>query len=366
MKILFFAESLTSGGKERRILELISYLTHHTEHEVSLVLTEHEIYYTAVYDLGITIKIFKRKFLKYDPRLFISFSKYCKEYSPDIIHTWGKMTSFYAIPARIFCKVPLVSNLISDTNKRFKPLSIDSFFFNAGMYYSSAILANSNAGLLAYNIKTPKASVIYNGVNLKRFEQSFDIQKEKEILGIKTPYAVVMVAIFSALKDYDLFVEIAKKIGEMRDDVTFVGVGNGVDFHRIQQRIKDEKINNICLPGYKNNVESIIAASDIGLLCTYSEGISNSIIEYMGLSKPVITTDLTGGSNEIVVHGETGYIIDRNAEEIVNSINSLLDNKELRDSMGAKGRQIIADKFSIDRMGKEFESVYNEVALPKE
>ena len=366
MKILFFAESLTSGGKERRILELISYLTQHTEHEVSLVLTEHEIYYTAVYDLGITIKVFKRKFFKYDPRLFISFLKYCREFSPDIIHTWGKMTTFYAIPAKIFRKVPMVSNLIADTNKRFKPLSIDSFFFKAGIFYSSVILANSKAGLLAYNIKTDKASVIHNGVNLKRFEPQFDIQKEKETLGIKTPYAVVMVAIFSVLKDYDLFVDVAKKIGEMRDDVTFVGVGNGMDFHRIQQRIKDEKIKDILLPGYKNNVESIIASCDIGLLCTYSEGISNSIIEYMGLGKPVITTDLIGGSNEIVVHGETGFIIARNTDEIIKSINLLLDDQKLRDSMGAKGKQVIASKFSIDRMGKEFENVYNEVILHKE
>jgi glycosyltransferase involved in cell wall biosynthesis len=366
MKILFFAESLTSGGKERRILELISYLTHHTEHEVTLVLTEHEIYYTAVYDLGITIKVFKRRFLKYDPRLFISFLNYCRDFSPDIIHTWGKMTTFYAIPAKIFCKVPMVSNLIADTNKRFKPLSIDSFFFKAGIYYSSVILSNSKAGLLAYNIKTPKASVIYNGVNLKRFEPQFDIQKEKEALGIKTPYAIVMVAIFSALKDYDLFVDVAKKMREMRDDVTFIAVGNGFDYHRIQQRIKDEGVKNFLLPGYKNNVESIIAACDIGLLCTFSEGISNSIIEYMGLGKPVITTDLIGGSSEIVVDGETGFIIDRNADEIIISLNLLLDNKELRDSMGAKGKQVIENKFSIDRMGKEFENIYNELVLDKE
>lgn len=346
-------------------MELMSYLTHHTEHEVSLVLTEHEIYYTAVYDLGITIKVFKRRFLKYDPRLFISFMNYCREFSPDIIHTWGKMTTFYAIPAKIFCKVPMVSNLIADTNKRFKRFSIDSFFFKTGIFYSSAILANSKAGLSAYDIKTPKAAVIYNGVNLKRFEPKYDIQKEKDTLGIKTPYAVVMVAIFSVLKDYDLFVDVAKKIEEMRDDVTFVGVGNGFDYHRIQQRIKDEKVHNVLLPGYKNNVESIIASSDIGLLCTFSEGISNSIIEYMGLGKPVITTDTIGGSREIVVHGETGFIIDREADEIIKSINLLLDDKKLRDSMGAKGKQVIASKFSIDRMGKEFENVYNDVVLPK-
>ena len=103
---------------------------------------------------------------------------------------------------------------------------------------------------------------------------------------------VVMVASFSKYKDYDLFVDVAKGIGKIRDDTTFIGIGDGSEWNRIQQRIKDEQINNIVLTGKQKEVERFIAASDIGLLCTYSEGISNSIIEYMSLGKPVISTDI--------------------------------------------------------------------------
>ena len=45
MKILFFAESLQAGGKERRLLELIDYLIQQADYEIALVLTEDEIHY---------------------------------------------------------------------------------------------------------------------------------------------------------------------------------------------------------------------------------------------------------------------------------------------------------------------------------
>lgn len=365
MRILFFAESLQTGGKERRLLELIRYLTQQTDHEVALVLTEDEIHYKNIHELSINLKIIKRKYIKYDPRPFIQFYNFCRHFKPDIIHTWGKMTTFYAIPAKIICRVPIVANLIADSKRRFKSHSLDSLFFNAGIFSSNILLSNSKAGLLAYNVKTPKAKVIYNGVDLERFRQKFDTALEREVLGVKTEFVVIMVASFSIHKDYDLFINVAKEIGRIRDDVTFIGVGDGGEWKRIQQRIKDEHINNVLLTGNQSNVEPIIATADIGLLCTYSEGISNSIIEYMALGKPVITTDLNGGSKEIVIEGVTGYCTNRSAETIVATITLLLNNAELRVSMGIKGRERIASHFSINRMGKDFEIVYKEVLSRK-
>src|ERR1035437_4881143 len=365
MKILFFAESLVAGGQERRLLELIKYLKQQTDHEIALIITEDEIYYEYVHELGITIEIIKRKGIKYDPSLFIKFYNYCQSFKPDIIHTWGKMPTFYAIPTKLICRVPLVSNLIADSKRKIKNCSLDYFFFAANIFFADVILSNSKAGLLAYKIKTTKAKVIRNGVQLERFQEKFDTKKEREKLEVKTDYMVVMVACFSISKDYDLFIDVAKEIGKSRDDVTFVGVGDGPEWKRIQQRIKDENINNVLLTGDKNKVEPIIAASDIGLLCTYSEGISNSIIEYMALGKPVITTDLIGGSKEIVIDGETGYCTNRSPEKIIASINLLLKNEKLRVSMGDKGRERINSNFSLCRMGDDFEIVYKEVLAHK-
>lgn len=361
MKILFFIDTLTSGGKERRMLELIRYLKQKTDYEIALVLTENLIYYEYVYELGIPIKIIKRKGIKYDPRLFVKFYRYCQEFKPDIIHAWGKMTTFYAIPAKLILRIPLISNLIADTLGENKPLSLSSLFFKIDIFFSNIFLSNSKAGLDAYKINSIKAKVIWNGVHLERFQQKYDLKVVREELKVTTEFVIVMIAAFSNLKDYDLFLNVAKEIGKTRDDVTFIGIGNGPEWERIHKRTKDEHINNVILPGKRRDVERMISISDIGLLCTYSEGISNSIIESMALGKPVISTDIFGASKEIIVDGETGYCTERNTEKIVDRINILLNDKELRSRMGQTGRVRINSLFSIERMGNDFELVYKEV-----
>jgi len=358
MRILFFLESLQSGGKERRAAELMSYLKEQGGFEIELVLTEEEIQYEYVRSAVTNITILKRKGFKYDPGIFLRFYKVCKRFNPDIIHTWGKMTTFYAIPAKILCGIPLVSNLIADTIKGYTKLSRYAFLLKTNIFFSDKVLSNSVAGLETYGINSSKSKVIYNGVRLSRFIDKFDNVAVRKEFGIKTKYVVVMVATFSEYKDYDLFINTAREISGKRDDVTFIAVGAGPDLERIKSRIETELVGNVILAGAHKNVERIISAADIGLLCTKSEGISNSIIEYMALGKPVIASDITGGSRELINDGVTGYCTPRDPILISEIINRLIEDKDLRLSMGLKGKERIEQNFSVSRMGEEFISLY--------
>jgi glycosyltransferase involved in cell wall biosynthesis len=365
MKILYFTETLFYGGKERRLLELIQYFKENTDHSMALVVTENEIQYQFVYELDIPIIILTRKWTKYDPFLFIKFYKFCRNFKPDIIHSWGRLSTFYSIPSKLIRNIPLVSSMIADADRKYGNFSIKNVFFLTDIFFSNKILSNSKAGLKAYDVVSSKAKVIWNGVNLNRFKKEFFNDKVREEFEIKTEFLVVMVASFTFYKDYNLFLDIAKEIRKTRSDVTFVAVGDGPGLEGIQKRIREEQIDRVILTGSQKEVERIVSASDIGLLCTYTEGISNSIIEYMALGKPVITTDLTGGSKEIVLEGETGYCIERNCQKVAASINFLLNNPEIRISMGNKGKERISTYFSINRMGEEFEDVYKEVLTKK-
>jgi glycosyltransferase involved in cell wall biosynthesis len=255
--------------------------------------------------------------------------------------------------------------MISDSVGRYARFSFDSFFFNIGIFLSDVILSNSKSGLSAYKIKTPKAKVILNGVNLERFQGKFDTISIREEFGISSEFILIMVASFTGYKDYDLFIETARETAKLRGDTTFLGVGDGPEWTRIQKRVKDENIKNVILTGMRDDIESLIAASDIGLLCTFNEGISNSIIEYMALGKPVISTDMTGGSKEIIINGETGFCVERSTEEVVAHIVMLLNNKSLRLTMGIKGKNRINYQFSIGRMGDEFLTVYKDILSAK-
>lgn len=363
MNILFFIDSLVSGGRERRMLELLFYLKKNTDYKLALVLTEHTIDYPYVDDLNIPIYIIKRRLIKYDPSLFWRFYKIAKDFQPDIIHTWGTMTTWYATPTKKLLKCKLYANLIADAHYQLTTAFFPNLFHKTAIKYSDLILSNSYAGINAYGLSDdPKCRVIYNGVRLNRFQMDIDKYKVKSELQISTPFIAIMVASASIRKDYDLLLDVAKLIVQRRSDITFIGVGYGSELDRLNQRIINENISNLKLLGHRKDAERLIAIADVGLLFTnieqHGEGISNSIIEYMALAKPVITTDKKGGSKEIVEEGKSGYIMQGNSNIIVKKIEELLDNQELRFQLGNRGKEIIREKFTIDKMGEEYIKLY--------
>jgi glycosyltransferase involved in cell wall biosynthesis len=125
--------------------------------------------------------------------------------------------------------------------------------------------------------------------------------------------------------------------------------------------------NKIKLVGNQSNVESIINVSDICVLMTnykvHGEGISNSILEYMAMGKAVIAST-GGGTNEIIENAKTGFLINpSSSQELSEKIGVLIDNIELRKTMGVAGKQRIEDYFSINSMVNKFIEVYKNFRL---
>jgi glycosyltransferase involved in cell wall biosynthesis len=358
MKILFFIESLRFGGKERRLLELVRYLKFNKNFEVVIVLTENTIDYKYIYDWDVPIFIIKRKGLKKDPRIFLKLFKICKKIKPNIIHTWGVMNTVYAVPTKLIFGIPLVTSMISNANFNIKPWSLEMFFFKISCFFSDSILSNSKAGLLAYRIRGRKGRVIYNGININRFNKDFHKEKTRKKLNISTPYSIVMVASVSKNKHYDLFIDVAKMIGEQRKDITFVSIGGGSESARIQNRIVSERLNNLLMLGKRSDVEEIVYSSDIGVLFTYCEGFPNSVMEYMALKKPAIVSN-EGGVNELIVDNSVGYLIsNNNISDICNKITHLIDNSEKRNRFGSNGYKEIKEKYTIEIMSLKFIEIY--------
>ncbi len=359
MRILFFIESLHAGGKERRLVELLSYLKNNPKLELFLVLTKHDIHYKIFLKLGIPYVILERESLVKNLQIFYKFYKICKSFNPDIIHTWGNIVSFYSLPTVILQKIFLVNSQISNAPRKISKCSKLYIMSKINFAFSKLILSNSVAGLKSYNIKTKKGKVIYNGFDLRRFKNLPDKNKVKLKYEITTPYLLIMVASFSEMKDYNKYIDVAKEISSIRKDVTFLAVGSGIYLEKMKNRVQNEHIPNVSFTGKLDYVEPLISISDIGILFSPNgEGISNSIMEYMALEKPVIASD-SGGTKEIVKHDVIGYLItNESPRKIAELIDGLLNNSKKRLKMGRTGGKLIMESFTIDRMGREFEDVY--------
>ncbi len=362
MKVLMSIERLGFGGKERLFVELVKYLAEETSIELYVVFSNSKIEYTEFYD-------FNENNVKYDIiedgkknklKAFLKFFKICKSFKPDIIHTWGNKSTFYALPAKILLNIPLVNYQITAAPPHINWFSLYGVMAKLNFKFSDIIVANSYAGLISFNINK-KSNVIYNGMNLKRFLNLIDKQTIKEKYEVSTEYAIIKVASFTKMKDYSRFINIAKKMKTIRDDISFIAVGDGPNLDKIKHRVEIEDISNVIFTGRIDDLESLIAACDIGILLSpRGEGISCAITEYMALGLPVIANDI-GGTREIV-NENNGFLINNETEiEIVEKINTLLDNKTLAEKLGKNAKDIIYREFPIEAMGEKFKNLYEAI-----
>lgn len=366
IRILFFIGSLCSGGKERRLVELLSYLKSKEAYDLLLVMTRDEIHYPEFHKLDIPKIVIHKRFKKNDISVFIKLYSICNSYKPHLIHTWGRIQTFYTLPTVLGKKIPLINSQITAAPPQVNKWSIFQIIDKLNFITSTIILSNSKAGLNAYKPPHKKSRIIHNGINLKRVEDLPDMQVVKAKYDIKTPHIVLMVASFTPNKDYALFSKVAHLVTKERSDITFIGVGGYLDNDHLFQKLKAETKGNkqILFLERTSNVEALINACSIGVLfsnkAVHGEGISNAIMEYMALSKPVIAND-AGGTSEILIDNRTGFLVkDETPEQISKMLMDLMDDENKRKRFGNEGREAIEKYFTIDKMGLQFEKVYQE------
>jgi glycosyltransferase involved in cell wall biosynthesis len=283
------------------------------------------------------------------------FYKIAKRFKPDIIHVWGHMVAVYAVPTKILLNVPLINNQIVGS-------TIDEKYIgkNIVFKYSDRIIANSFAGLKVFNAPLEKSRVIYNGFNFDRVLNLRDKNQVRNQFGIVTSYVVGMVASFNDYKDYKTYIESALILLDKRTDVTFLCIGDGDDTN-YKKLVPESKKDRVLFLGRQTQVESLINICEVGVLTTHGEGISNALMEFMALEKPILTTNL-GGSIELIDDNKNGYLLDPfNPNQLAKKIDYLLDHEEERIRMGKRAKQTIKDKFSQEAMLKSFREEYENV-----
>ena len=113
--------------------------------------------------------------------------------------------------------------------------------------------------------------------------------------------------------------------------------------------------------GERKDVEALVQLMDIGVLCTFTEGISNAVMEYMAAGKPVIVTD-GGGSCELVADDETGFLVAPfNPESVAEKIEALLNEPVRASGMVAAGFRRLQMAFSLEQLLKYHLRLYRKV-----
>jgi glycosyltransferase involved in cell wall biosynthesis len=234
---------------------------------------------------------------------------------------------------------------------------------------ADAVVGNSVAGLKAYSVPKSKSHCIYNGFNDARFKavDNIDFDKVKYDLDVKTKYLVSMFARVDHYKDYDSFVALSEEVRKIRDDVTFLAVGGGIDYEKYRDMYSND--SGLRFIGLRSDVEALMSVTDVSVLFSnykfHKEGISNSILESMALGTPVIATN-DGGSPEIITDAVNGYLVDdNNITQAARILSELLDNPELLIRLGRNARETVLGKFLLETMVRNYVSLYDDLLSRK-
>lgn len=364
MHILFIIDCLTSGGKERRMVELLKGLKKVEGIQCSLIIMSYEIYYKEVLDFDIPIYYFIRK-TKKDFSIFGELYKHCKNFKPDIIHCWDSMTAIYSSYVSKLLGITFINGMVIDTPAGIKMLYKHWIRAQFVFPFSDIVIGNSLAGLKSYRAPSRRSFCIYNGYNFERSSNILPVNEIRNQLNIETKYIVGMVASFSILKDYKTYYKAAQTILDGRNDITFLAIGKNTDSNESLNLVGEKYKSNFRFLGTRSNIESYINVMDICVLATFTEGISNAIMEYMALGKPVVATS-GGGTNEIIQDKITGFLVKRSDPiDLTEKMKTLLNDSELRSQMGSLGKKRVENTFSIERMVNDYVSIYKKALLNK-
>lgn len=112
--------------------------------------------------------------------------------------------------------------------------------------------------------------------------------------------------------------------------------------------------------GRRDDMPAVLAQSHLVCLPSYREGLPKSLLEAASCGRPIVTTD-ANGCREVVRDGENGFLVPvKNVTELADALQRLIEDPQLRQRMGRKGRTIVEQEFAVERVVAETISVYKE------
>jgi glycosyltransferase involved in cell wall biosynthesis len=215
----------------------------------------------------------------------------------------------------------------------------------------------SNEGIAATRIE-----VIYNGVELADFSASAAARSEvRRELGIAPQVPVaIQVARLDYLKDHSTALRTAARVRETLPAFQLLLVGAGPERSRIEAEIVDRNLQNtVQLLGLRTDVRRLLAAADLFLLTSISEGIPVTLIEAMGAELPIVSTDV-GGVSEVVVNRTTGLLTKAGDDDaLAAAVLHLVSNRDDARRLVHAGSRRAADLFSEAHMHNRYAELYD-------
>ncbi len=294
--------------------------------------------------------------------------RYIKENNIEIIHTHDFYTNIFGIAAARLANVKLkiaakreTSGIRSNSQK-----AIERQAFRI----ADVVVANSKAVknyLAAEGVPKEKISVIYNGLDLGRLQpKKMNRPQICAELGLPPDghlkFITLVANLRHAVKNQPMFLRAAQRVWRKMPNAHFVLAGEGDLKNDLESLARELKIEaNTHFIGRCRMIPELLSISSIGVLTSFAEGFSNSILEYMAAGLPVVATDV-GGASEAIIKNETGFLITSDDDEMLaNCLIELLRDEAKTVEFGIRGHHVVEEKFSLKTQLDETLKLYERI-----
>ncbi|MFO1008260.1 MAG: GT4 family glycosyltransferase PelF [Planctomycetaceae bacterium] len=277
----------------------------------------------------------------------------------DIVHTHNTYAHFYGTVAASWAGVPYVIN--SQHGRGCGPRAKDKLLFRLANLKAARVVGVSEDAAALCRGEDPwaagKTQVIWNGIDTSRFVYR----------GPAAAPVAISVARLSPEKDFPTLLQAVSLVVRDVPDFKLMMIGNGAERAKLEALAGSLGItSNVDFLGERKDVPELLAQAGFFVSSSKSEGISLTILEAMAVGLPVVTTRV-GGNPEIVLEGETGYLVpDQNPEALAAAMLKMLSQREVWPAMGERGRQRVEQQFEIRTMIRQYEELYTEVLGAKQ
>ena len=148
-------------------------------------------------------------------------------------------------------------------------------------------------------------------------------------------------------KGVDVLIYSFKRLQEKFDNLELIIVGDGDSKAFCEELVVKEKINHVQFVGSVANEKAIEYYSDADVFvlpCNgYKRGEAWGLVlnEAASMSLPIVTTDVVGAKNDLVVNGVNGYIVEHNnIDQLTEALDKILSDESSRENMGKESRKL--------------------------
>jgi sugar transferase (PEP-CTERM/EpsH1 system associated) len=287
----------------------------------------------------------------------------------EIVHSHNWQTFFYSVAAAALAAIPLRVHGHHGREAAAAPARQARLSRWLARRVSRLVAVSGNLGrelIEEWGVPAERVTVIPNGVDLDGFAHPGPVEEEREALGLAPEHRVIItVGGLRPVKDFPTLIRAFARVHAERRESRLVIVGGergGGSQSELEALADSLGVRSaVIFPGVRQDIPRLLALADVYVNSSVFEGMSNTILEAMAASRPVVATDV-GGNPELVRDGVTGYLVPRSDPgPLAARLVEVLSDPGLAKALGARGRALVESEHAMARMVTAYEDCYEDL-----